>query len=383
MGRPSAEFVAGEPLVLAPDVVIRAHAGRFVVQAGVSPTVFETEDPRLVGWICGFVRPLALARVLDSIAPAERAGALDLIARLRRAGLLRSGGAAAAPADAEREHRENLQRLAGLATSVYELAGDLRGMGPFAGTSVSERLSAVTAAVESLRAELEALRPAHLQRQLSAAGVAAADGGLKLHIGSGEKCLPGWVNMDVYPAPVALNVNRGLPFADRSARFVFLSHLLEHLFYPQEALRFLGEILRVLVPGGVVRIIVPDIEQCLRAYVENDREFFDSRSKTWTWWPERATRLEDFLAYAGAGPNPGHLFESHKFGYDFETLKHALEKAGFDGVRRCSFMQSPEPELRVDTASLVADARHGDRYYSLFVEAGRPPAGPADVGRQA
>jgi ubiquinone/menaquinone biosynthesis C-methylase UbiE len=180
------------------------------------------------------------------------------------------------------------------------------------------------------------------------------------------------VNIDVYPAPLAINVLWGLPFATDSARYVFVSHLLEHLFYPADVGPFLSEVHRVLAPGGVVRIVVPDIEQCIEAYSKNDRTFFDSRRETFTWWPQKGTRLEDFLAYAGVGAEPAYLFEAHKYGYDFETLARTLREAGFTAIIRSSFMGSAHEPLQIDSISSVAGARYGERYYSLFVEAEKP-----------
>jgi predicted SAM-dependent methyltransferase len=135
---------------------------------------------------------------------------------------------------------------------------------------------------------------------------------------------------------------------------------------------FLGELRRTLQPGGRVRIVVPDIEKCIEAYTQHDAQFFASRRETWSWWPQNPTRLEDFLAYSGAGPEPALLFESHKYGYDFDTLRKVLEECGFADVQRSEFMASAHAELRVDDASAVAGARYGQRYYSLFVEAARP-----------
>jgi predicted SAM-dependent methyltransferase len=152
---------------------------------------------------------------------------------------------------------------------------------------------------------------------------------------------------------------------------VFVSHLLEHLFFPADVKPFLAEIRRVLAPGGVVRIVVPDIERCIEAYVGNDRSFFANRRETWPWWPPNPTRLEDFLAYAGAGAEPAYLFEAHKYGYDFETLAKVLSDAGFVGTLRSEYMSSDFPDLKVDHVSAVANARYGERYYSLFVEARR------------
>jgi len=115
--------------------------------------------------------------------------------------------------------------------------------------------------------------------------------------------------------------------------------------------------------------VVPDIEQCLRAYRENNTEFFEKRAEHWGAGDGKATRLEHFLAYAGAGPDPAWLFEAHKFGYDFETLERALQRAGFKTITRSRFMGSDHEALRVDKHSQVASAKFGDEYYSLFVEA--------------
>jgi len=56
------------------------------------------------------------------------------------------------------------------------------------------------------------------------------------------------------------------PAFDRSARCVFASHVLEHLFYPDEALSFLVATRRVLDEKGVLRLVVPDIEKYFTAY---------------------------------------------------------------------------------------------------------------------
>jgi hypothetical protein len=111
------------------------------------------------------------------------------------------------------------------------------------------------------------------------------------------------------------------------------------------------------------------VRACIEAYVNNDRSFFASRRETWSWWPENPTRQEDFLGYAGAGAEPAWQFESHKFGYDFETLSKVLIEAGFLNVVRSGYMTSTREELRVDQASSVANAKYGDRHFSLFVEA--------------
>ena len=48
-----------------------------------------------------------------------------------------------------------------------------------------------------------------------------------------------------------------------------------------------------------------------------------------------------------------------------------LSDAGFVGTLRSEYMSSDFPDLKVDHVSAVANARYGERYYSLFVEARR------------
>jgi predicted SAM-dependent methyltransferase len=213
---------------------------------------------------------------------------------------------------------------------------------------------------------VEARTPAWIRSQLER--LALPQRGLSIHLGSGSARLDGWVNVDVWPAELALDFRRGLPFGAGSADRVYLSHVLEHLPYPDGVVQLLREIHRVLAPGGRIRIVVPDIEQCIEAYVKNDRRFFEGRREAWPGWNIR-TRMESFLGYAGVGANPSQFGLSHKFGYDFETVSRVLEDAGFGAIARSTYQGSEDPALQVDHASAYAGANVDGRYYSLFVEA--------------
>jgi SAM-dependent methyltransferase len=367
--------------VFAADAIVRFRGGRILIHtASSSLPAFECDNPMLVGWLCQLARPTVITRLATQLPPADREMAQQVLDYLQRSGALVPAGTAAATAPAVAEaHGRARQHLRLLARSIYDAACDLLGLGPEAeaaleknsGVGAERRLMALLSSVDALRAELQVVRDASLARQLRELGIGAGTRGLKLHIGCGKGHLPDWINIDVHPAPLALNVLRGLPFAAGSASHVFVSHLLEHLYYPRDVRPFLAELHRVLVPGGVVRVVVPDIEQCIAAYASRDPQFFASRRETWPWWPENPTRLEDFLAYAGAGPEPAYLFESHKYGYDLETLQRVLGDAGFVDVIASSYMGSAHPALRVDDVSAVARATYGTRHYSLFVEATR------------
>ena len=91
-----------------------------------------------------------------------------------------------------------------------------------------------------------------------------------LNIGCGASFHADWVNLDaapVSPAVRAHDLAEPLPFADGHFAAVYASHVLEH-FDPAGGLRLLRECLRVLEPGGVARIVVPDLEGIARAYLQ-------------------------------------------------------------------------------------------------------------------
>jgi predicted SAM-dependent methyltransferase len=373
--------VIARTLVFAADTLIRFRGGRILIHTTTSALpAFETEQPLLVGWLCQFRRPTPVAGALAAVASAEREGATRILEYLLKAGAL-VDAEVAAPTEPDQLRARTLQHMRLLSRSLYEVGCDLQGLDPTAehrlsartGIGIERRLMALLAAVDGFSRELAQLRGEQLEGQLASLGVGPDSRELKLHIGCGRDHLTGWINIDVHPAPLALNILRGLPFPAGSARHVFVSHLLEHLFFPSDVRALLAELRRVLAPRGLVRIVVPDIEQCIEAYASRDQSFFASRRETWTWWPPDATRLEDFLAYSGIGPEPAHLFESHKYGYDFETLERTLRDAGFVNIVRSAYMASSHESLRVDEISAVAKAKYGERYYSLFVEAERGP----------
>ncbi len=100
---------------------------------------------------------------------------------------------------------------------------------------------------------------------------------LRANVGCGPFTLSGFVNLDLFtchPDVVRWDCRRGLPLADGTAVGIRVEHFLEHLEPREEVAAFLRDSLRVLRPGGVLRVIVPDAERYLRAYCRNDLSAF-------------------------------------------------------------------------------------------------------------
>ncbi|MFK7759402.1 MAG: methyltransferase domain-containing protein [Phycisphaerales bacterium] len=97
------------------------------------------------------------------------------------------------------------------------------------------------------------------------------DGQALLNLGCGNRINPKWVNADLGPMDqrvLRINVCKTLPFEDNQFDAVFHAHMLEHL-EPEIGERVMHECVRIVRPGGVVRVSVPDFERFAIAYLEN------------------------------------------------------------------------------------------------------------------
>jgi SAM-dependent methyltransferase len=92
-----------------------------------------------------------------------------------------------------------------------------------------------------------------------------------LNIGCGRHFHPAWRNLDVVsrdPQVEACDLRRGLPAPDNHYDMVYHSHVLEHL-PPEQGAELIAECRRVLKPGGILRIVVPDLETTARLYLQS------------------------------------------------------------------------------------------------------------------
>jgi predicted SAM-dependent methyltransferase len=90
-----------------------------------------------------------------------------------------------------------------------------------------------------------------------------------VNIGCGATWHPAWMNLDVRPLSPHVqswDVSQGLPFGSEQVEACYASHVLEH-FTREQARVLLLECMRVLRPGGIVRLAVPDLEAMTREYL--------------------------------------------------------------------------------------------------------------------
>lgn len=92
-----------------------------------------------------------------------------------------------------------------------------------------------------------------------------------LNLGCGNTFHPDWINIDLKsnsPHVREYNLLKGIPYPDNSLDVVYHSHVLEH-FTREDGQKLLEECLRVIKPGGIIRIVVPDLENIVREYLRH------------------------------------------------------------------------------------------------------------------
>lgn len=205
---------------------------------------------------------------------------------------------------------------------------------------------------------------------------------VRLNLGCGLICPAGWINIDgswnarlakrpllrraLYSLGVLSrekaqipwgrtvfihDLRKPLPFASASASAVYSSHLLEHL-YPEDGRRLIQEAFRALASGGVLRVVVPDLQAIVQEYL-GDRPFGPLtgdlaamppadrlNQRLLMRWPTPSTRNVFYRLYQA-----GWDFHSHKWMYDADSLKALFESSGFVEVERRECHASRIPDI--------------------------------------
>lgn len=151
----------------------------------------------------------------------------------------------------------------------------------------------------------------------------------RLHWGCGPHTPFGWVNSDIAAGPgvdVVADVRQGLPFPADHFDYIVSIHVLPELAY-RELDPALVELRRVLKPGGVLRLSLPDLDLAINAYRSKDVDYFlidDDEVKS------LAGKLIVQLLWYGRSRSM----------FTWEFIKELLERNGFHDVRRCAYEQS-------------------------------------------
>ncbi len=180
----------------------------------------------------------------------------------------------------------------------------------------------------------------------------------KLHIGCGLRLLEGWLNTDYFPqsaAIVHLDATGRFPFDDDTFTCVYCEHMIEHIPLCAGGV-MLQECRRVLKPGGVIRLATPDMAFLVKLLQQPLGEL----EKDYVRW-SRDHFIEDAPSYASIYV-VNHFVRGwgHQFIYDAQSLRLALQNAGFKAITECGVHESPTSWFR--------DLQHDFRMPAGFLE---------------
>lgn len=178
-----------------------------------------------------------------------------------------------------------------------------------------------------------------------------------LDIGCGPNTHEAFINLDYGWRPgvdICWDLKQDLPLNDNTLKGVFTEHCLEHL--PLEmADSVLQECFRLLRPGGVIRLVVPDGQ----LYLERYAQILNGDT-------DLPLPYSEGLNYSGIyspilSVNTVFRAHGHLFIYDFDMLRQLLEKIGFSEIKKEAYQTGRTPELLLDTEHRAVE--------SLYVEA--------------
>jgi len=141
------------------------------------------------------------------------------------------------------------------------------------------------------------------------------DGRVYVHLGCGRINHPKFINVDLVRREhvhYVCSVERLPMFEDNSVDLIYCAHCLEHISH-LDTLRVLREWCRVLKPGGILRLSVPDFDRIIAIY-------------------EASGRKIDIVKTITMG-GQGYPYNFHKAIFNREYLASLLAQAGFVNPR--------------------------------------------------
>ena len=149
---------------------------------------------------------------------------------------------------------------------------------------------------------------------------------IMLHLGCSNRYLPGYIHIDLDNKPHIDYPNTNIAsldmFKNDEVDLIYNCGTFEY-FDLQQAAEVLKEWYRVLRPGGVLRISVPNFESVVEVYLNNGKDMFGEGilGLVYGRWPILDKDNNEKVLY-------------HKMIYDYRALSKVLQEAGFRDVQK-------------------------------------------------
>jgi predicted SAM-dependent methyltransferase len=175
--------------------------------------------------------------------------------------------------------------------------------------------------------------------------------------------LDGWLNTDIDDSSIMyLNAVEVWPVPPGSVSYIYADNFIEHITI-DDARRFLSNAFTALRPGGIIRIVTPNVRTAAEAYLGGGSllEAMLDRHRRNGYRVEYAVDVLR-IVFAESEHWRGYL-------YDEEALSAELRRAGFVDASVCRVGESAHPPLR----GLDSRAEPIEDALQLVLESRRPP----------
>src|SRR5215212_3112947 len=158
----------------------------------------------------------------------------------------------------------------------------------------------------------------------------------RLQFGCGSFPAEGWINTNLLPGEgveLSCDIRDGLPLPSDSIQYIASMHALVELPY-LEVVPALRELHRILEPGGMLRLGLPDLDRAIRAYLAGDRAYFNV--------PD-----DEMASIDGKFVVQMTWYGTNLMMFTPAVARELLERAGFREVRQAEYRQTtgPFPEI--------------------------------------
>ncbi len=190
----------------------------------------------------------------------------------------------------------------------------------------------------------------------------------RLHLGAGQSKNKDWLLTDIKAPPFRgltyLNAAKNFPFQDNTFDYIFSEHMIEHINREQGA-DMLKECYRVLKPGGVLRVATPDLDAFLGLTIENP----DEDQLYYIKWISEKFLPSDHNYRPKLVINNAFYNWGHRYIYDENTLRKALQEAGFGEIRHCEIGKSEHSCLEnIESHGTNIDERRVNIFETMVLE---------------
>jgi predicted SAM-dependent methyltransferase len=157
-----------------------------------------------------------------------------------------------------------------------------------------------------------------------------------VNLGCGTRYHSDWINIDISshgPGVIQHDLSQGIPLPDGSCDVVYHAAVLEHM-RRDAALSLLHECHRVLKPGGITRVGVPDLERLCSLYLTKLQAACDgdeAAEHDYAWimlelydQAARETSGGEMLDFLRQVPLPNEAFVYERIGEEGRQLVNAL-----------------------------------------------------------